>query len=77
MASGILGLAVAAVAAAQLHPTWRPALAVVLGAGAAVVVTVAVLAPRTRVGLGRAADSIDGIVLVALLPLAAATIGVL
>jgi type VII secretion integral membrane protein EccD len=77
MASGILGLAVAAVAAAQLHPTWRPALAVVLGAGAAVVVSVAVLAPRTRVGLGRAADTVDGVVLVALLPLAAATIGVL
>jgi len=36
-----------------------------------------VLAPRTRVGLGRLADALDGIVLVALLPLAAATIGVL
>ncbi|MFQ6173366.1 type VII secretion integral membrane protein EccD [Oryzobacter sp. R7] len=77
MGSGILGLAVAAVAAAQLHPTWRPALAVVLGAGAAVVVSLAVLAPRTRVGLGRVADTLDGVVLVALLPLAAATIGVL
>ena len=77
MASGILGLAVAAVAAAQVHPGWRPALAVVLGAGAAVVVSLAVLAPRTRVGLGRVADTLDGVVLVALLPLAAATIGVL
>lgn len=77
MASGILGLAVAAVAAAQLHPSWRPALAVVLAAGAAVVVSLAVLAPRTRVGLGRVADTLDGVVLVALLPLAAAAIGVL
>lgn len=77
MASGIVGLAVAAVSAAQLHPTWRPALAVVLGGGAAVVVSLAVLAPRTRVGLGRVADTLDGAVLVALLPLAAATIGVL
>ena len=48
-----------------------------LGAGAALVVALAVLAPRTRVGLGRVADALDGIVLVALLPLAAATIGVL
>jgi type VII secretion integral membrane protein EccD len=77
MASGILGLALAAVAAAQVHPGWRPALAVVLGGGAAVVVSLAVLAPRTRVGLGRIADTLDGVVLVALLPLAAATIGVL
>ena len=77
MATGILGLAVAAVAAAQLHPGWRPALAVLLGGGAALVVSLAVLAPRTRVGLGRLADALDGIVLVALLPLAAATIGVL
>ena len=46
-------------------------------AGAALVVSLAVLAPRTRVGLGRLADAADGIVLVALLPLAAATIGVL
>jgi type VII secretion integral membrane protein EccD len=77
MATGVLGLAVAAVAAAQLHPGWRPALAVLLGGGAALVVSLAVLAPRTRVGLGRLADTLDGIVLVALLPLAAATIGVL
>ncbi|WP_392545081.1 type VII secretion integral membrane protein EccD [Oryzobacter telluris] len=77
MASGILGLALAAVAAAQVHASWRPALAVVLGGGAAVVVSLAVLAPRTRVGLGRIADTLDGVVLVALLPLAAATIGVL
>ena len=77
MSTGIMGLAVAAVAAAQLHPTWRPALAVVLGGGAALVVALAVLAPRTRVGLGRVADTLDGVALVALLPLAAATVGVL
>jgi type VII secretion integral membrane protein EccD len=77
MATGILGLAVAAVAAAQLHPSWRPALAVLLAGGAALVVSLAVLAPRTRVGLGRVADALDGVVLVALLPLAAATTGVL
>ncbi len=77
MATGILGLAVAAVVAAVAHPTWRPALAVLLGAAAALVVSLAVLAPRTRVRLGRLADTLDGVALVALLPLAAATIGVL
>ena len=77
MSAGVLGRAVAAVAAAQLHPSWRPALAVLLGGGAALVVSLAVLAPRTRVGLGRLADTLDALVLVALLPLAAATIGVL
>lgn len=77
MATGILGLALAAVSAVQVHPGWRPVLALLLAAGAAVVVSLAVLAPRTRVGLGRVADTLEGVVLVALLPLAAATIGVL
>ena len=71
------GSPLAAVVAALAHPTWRPALAVLLGAAGAVVVTLAVLAPRTRVRLGRVADALDGVALVALLPLAAATIGVL
>lgn len=77
MTTGIVGLAIAAIAAAQWHPGWRPTLAVVLGLGAALVVGLAVVAPRTRVGLGRVADTSEGIVLVALLPLAAATVGVL
>ncbi|MBM6399053.1 type VII secretion integral membrane protein EccD [Phycicoccus sonneratiae] len=77
MATGVLGLALAAVVAALAHPSWRPALAVVLGAAGAVVVTLAVLAPRTRVRLGRIADALDGLVLVALLPLGAATVGIL
>ncbi|HMM93846.1 type VII secretion integral membrane protein EccD [Phycicoccus sp.] len=77
MATGVLGLALAAVVAALAHPAWRPALAVVLGATGAVVVVLAVLAPRTRVRLGRVADTLDGLALVALLPLAAATTGVL
>ncbi len=77
MATGVLGLALAAVVAALAHPTWRPALAVVLGSTGAVVVALAVLAPRTRVRLGRVADALDGLVLVALLPLGAATVGIL
>ncbi len=77
MSTGVLALAVAAVVAALAQPTWRPALAVVLGTTGAVVVTLAVLAPRTRVRLGRVADTLDGVALVALLPLAAATVGIL
>ncbi|MGG5260882.1 EsaB/YukD family protein [Phycicoccus avicenniae] len=77
MATGVLGVALAAVVAALAHPGWRPALAVVLGATGAVVVTLAVLAPRTRVRLGRVADTLDGVALVALLPLGAATVGIL
>lgn len=77
MTTGVAGLALAAVVAALAHPAWRPALAVLLGTTGAVVVTLAVLAPRTRVRLGRVADAADGVALVALVPLAAATAGVL
>ncbi|MGL5930803.1 MAG: EsaB/YukD family protein [Dermatophilaceae bacterium] len=77
MCTGILTLALGAVVAAHTHPGWRPLLAVVLGGTASVVVTTAVLAPRARVRLGRIADAADGVVLVALLPLAAATMGIL
>ena len=78
MATGILGLAVAAVAAAQLHPGWRPALAVLLGGGAALVVVSSRSSPPAPGSVSAAlADAVDGVVLVALLPLAAATIGVL
>ncbi len=77
MSTGVLGLALAAVVAALAHPTWRATLAVVLATAGAVVVTLAVLAPRTRVRLGRVADTLDGVALVALLPLAAATVGIL
>ncbi|MBM6404233.1 EsaB/YukD family protein [Phycicoccus sp. CSK15P-2] len=75
MGTGVLGLALTAVVAAVAHPAWRPALAVVLGTVGAVVVALAVLAPRTRVRLGRVADALDGVALVALVPLAAATAG--
>lgn len=77
MATGIVGVALAAVVAAVTHPDWRPTLAVLLGAVGAVVVALAVLAPRTRVRLGRVADALDGVALVSLVPLVAATLGIL
>ena len=72
MVVGILGLAVVGVSAAIAHPDWRPLLGVALAAAAAVVVGLALVAPRSRVRLGRLADAVDGVCLVALLPLAAA-----
>lgn len=77
MTTGIAGVALAAVVASVAHPAWRPTLAVLLGTTGAVVVTLAVLAPRTRVRLGRVADALDGVALVALVPLAAAAVGIL
>ena len=64
------------VAAAFTHPGWRSVLGVGLAAAAALVVALALIAPRSRVRLGRAADAIDGACLVAVLPLAVAATGV-
>ncbi|KQU66464.1 hypothetical protein ASC58_15650 [Phycicoccus sp. Root101] len=72
MVVGILGLSVVGVSAALAHPSWRPLLGVALAGAAAVVVGLALVAPRSRVRLGRVADAVDGVCLVALLPLAAA-----
>ena len=71
MVVGILGLAVVGVSAALSHPDWRPLMGVALAAAAAVVVGLALVAPRARVRLGRVADAVDGVCLVAVLPLAA------
>ena len=77
MVGGIVGIAVASVAAAQTHPGWRPLLALGLAGAAAVVVALALVLPRTRVQLGRVADAVEGVGLVALLPLAAFAVGLL
>ncbi|PRY56311.1 type VII secretion integral membrane protein EccD [Knoellia remsis] len=77
MIAGITGTAVAAVTAAQTHPGWRPVLALGLSIAAAVVVGLALVLPRTRVQLGRVADGIEGVALVALVPLAALAVGLL
>lgn len=77
MVTGVAGVAVAAVAAAQTHPQWRPLLALALAAAAALVVGLALVLPRTRLQLGRIADSMEGVALVALAPLAALAAGLL
>jgi type VII secretion integral membrane protein EccD len=75
--SGVLLLAEIAVAASLQHPGWRSPIAVTLAAAAAGLVGFAALAPRLRVRLGRLADAVDVLNLVALLPLAVAAAGVI
>ncbi|WP_406831438.1 type VII secretion integral membrane protein EccD [Pedococcus sp. KACC 23699] len=77
MVVGILGLATVAVSAALYHPQWRPAVGVVLAGAAAVVVALALIAPRSRVRLGRLADALDVTCLVALLPVSLAVVGLI
>jgi type VII secretion integral membrane protein EccD len=77
MVVGIVGLATVAVSASLYHPQWRPAVGVVLAGAAAVVVSLALLAPRSRVRLGRLADALDVACLVALLPLSLAVVGLI
>lgn len=77
MIAGVTGVAVAAVTAAQTHPEWRPILALALAGAAALVVGMALVLPRTRLQLGRVADTVEGIALVALVPLAAFASGLL
>lgn len=75
MLATVAGIALTAVVASHAHPQWRPTIALALALTAAVTVALALLVPRTRLRLGRLADGFEGIALVALLPLAAATIG--
>lgn len=77
MIAGVAGIAVAAVTAAQTHPEWRPILALGLAGAAALVVGMALVLPRTRLQLGRIADAVEGVALVALVPLAALAAGLL
>lgn len=77
MIAGVVGVAVAAVTAAQTHPDWRPILALALALAAALVVGMALVLPRTRLQMGRIADAVEGVALVALVPLAAFAAGLL
>lgn len=74
---GVLLLAETAVAASLQHPHWRTPVALTLAVVAAALVSFSALAPRIRVRLGRIADGVDVLNLVALLPLAVITAGVI
>ncbi|MFJ4037199.1 type VII secretion integral membrane protein EccD [Microbacterium sp. NPDC090007] len=75
MATGILGLVVAGVAASLAQPGLRVGILVVLAVATVSVVTVTLLAPKTRLRLTRLADTAELIVLASLLPLAVISSG--
>jgi type VII secretion integral membrane protein EccD len=77
LVSGVLLLAEIGVVASLQHPGWRSPIAVTLAAAAAALVGFAALAPRLKVRLGRLADAVDALNLVALLPLAVVAAGVI
>lgn len=71
----LLGLTATALLTAVHHPEWRAALVGVAGSAAAVVVGLGLVAPRHRVGLARAGDAFELLLLAALLPLGLAAAG--
>ena len=75
MATGILGLVVAGVAASLAQPGLRVGILVVLAVATVTVVTVTLLAPKTRLRLTRLADTAELLVLASLLPLAVISSG--
>lgn len=75
MATGILGLVVAGVVASLAQPGLRVGILVVLLIATVSVVTIALLAPKTRLRLIRVADTAELLVLAALLPLAVISAG--
>ncbi len=75
MATGILGLVVAGVAASLAQPGLRVGILIVLAVATVSVVTVTLLAPKTRLRLTRLADTAELLVLASLLPLAVISSG--
>lgn len=75
MVLGAIGLAVTGLVTSAAHPDLRPALLVLLLAVTAVLVTVTLLSPRARIRLGRVADTVEIVVLAALLPLGVISAG--
>ncbi|HEX5534541.1 MAG TPA: type VII secretion integral membrane protein EccD [Actinomycetales bacterium] len=73
--SAVAALAAAFAAAALLHDGWRPLLAGILLAVGAVLVAIAVTPRTPNVRLGRWADVLEAVALVALLPLLVAALG--
>ncbi|MEN1975915.1 type VII secretion integral membrane protein EccD [Cellulomonas olei] len=71
----VLVLVTVAVVAATQHPSWRPALVVLAGAAAAVVIGLGLVAPRRRVGLARLGDFLEIACLALLLPLGVTAAG--
>jgi len=72
---GITGLTLTLVVAALAHPQWRTALVCAAGVAAAALVALGLVAPRRRVALARAGDTVEMISLAVLLPVGIAAAG--
>lgn len=75
MATGILGLVVSGVVASVAQPDLRVGILIVLAIAVVSVVTVTLLAPKTRLRLIRLADTAELLVLASLLPLSVISSG--
>ena len=75
LASGILGLLATGVAVLQMHPEWRPTLAVVLAGTGAALLALTLLPSGPSVRRGRFGDVLETVCLVALVPLLVLAIG--
>lgn len=71
----VLALVAAAVTAAGVHPGWRTPLVVLLLAAGVLLVLAAVLPRTPSVRLGRLGDVLEGVALVAVVPLAVVAVG--
>ena len=69
MVIGAVGLIVASVTVALTQPDLHPALLTVLLVAAAMLVTLTLLSPKARMGVGRAADIAEVVIIAALPPL--------
>ncbi len=76
LASGVLGLLVAALSILVVHPDWRPSLAVVLAATGALLLASTLVPSTESVRRGRVGDVAEVVALVALLPLLLVALGV-
>lgn len=70
MSIAVGGFAVTGIAAALMHPGWRIALTIGVGALGAIIVALSLVNPKRRLRLGRLADAAELVCLAALLPLA-------
>ena len=75
MSIGAIGLAVTGLTVSATQPALRPVLLILLLAVTAVLVALTLLNPKTRLRLGRLADTVEVLALALLLPLGAVSLG--
>jgi type VII secretion integral membrane protein EccD len=75
LGTGLVGLMSVAISILVLQPDWRPSLAVILAATAAVTLVVTLVPSTPSVARGRTAEIVEVVALVAMLPLVITAIG--